>query len=61
MATDREDKLLVLIKLDKYRHELYVFDQRGNLQNKFRLREGLVRCSPIVNDKNEMNLIRSEL
>lgn len=57
VTTDREDKLLVLTKLDKYHHEIYVFDQRGNLQNKFRLRKGLVRSSPIVNDKNEILVI----
>ena len=60
VTTDREDKLLVLIKLDKYRHEIYVFDQRCNLQNKFRLREGLVRCSPIVNDKNEILVVNEK-
>jgi len=60
ITTDREDKLLVLIKLDKYRHEIYVFDQRGNLQNKFRLREGLVRCSPILNDKNEILVLNEK-
>ena len=60
VTTDREDKLLVLIKLDKYHHEIHVFDQRCNLQNKFRLREGLVRCSPIVNDKNEILVVNEK-
>ena len=60
VTSDREDKLLVLIKLDKYQHEIHVFDQRCNLQNKFRLREGLVRCSPIVNDKNEILVVNEK-
>ena len=60
VTSDLEDKLLVLIKLDKYHHEIHIFDQRGNLQNKFRLREGLVRCSPIVNDKNEILVVNEK-
>ena len=60
VTTDREDKVLVLIKLDKYHHEIYVFDQQGNLQNKFHLREGLVPCSPIVNDKNEILVVNEK-
>ena len=60
VTSDREDKLLVLIKLDKYHHEIHVFDKCGNLQNKFRLREGLVRCSPIVNDKNEILVVNEK-
>lgn len=58
VTTDSEDNLFILIKIDKYRYEVYVFDKLGNLKNRFRLREGFVRCSPIVNYKNEILVVR---
>ena len=60
VTTDRGDKVLVLIKLDKHHHEIYVFDQQGNPLNKFQLREGLVPCSPIVNDRNEILVVNEK-
>ena len=57
VATDSEDNSLVLIKIDKYRYEVHLFNKNGKLFHKFPLREGFVRCSPIVNDKNEVLVI----
>ncbi|KAL9967078.1 hypothetical protein ACROYT_G025241 [Oculina patagonica] len=58
VTSDNEDNLFILIKIDKYRYEVYVFDALRNLTNKFRLKEGIVRCSPIVNDNNEIIVVR---
>ena len=57
VATDREDNLLVLIKIDKHRYEIQLFDKHGKLFHRFRLREGFVRCSPIVNINNEVLVV----
>lgn len=58
VTTDSEDNLFILNRIDKYRYQVYVFDKLGNLKNRFRLREGFVRCSPIVNYQNEVLVVR---
>ena len=60
VSTDHEDNLFVLIMIDKYHHEVRVFDQNGNLKSRFRLREGSVRCSLIANDNKEILVINEE-
>ena len=57
VTIDNEGNLFILMKIDKYRYEVYVFDKLGNLHNKVHLREGLARCSPIVNDNNEILVV----
>ena len=60
VSTDHEDNLFVLIMIDKYHHEVRVFDQNGNLKSRFRLREGSVRCSLVANDNKEILVINEE-
>ena len=60
VSTDQEDNLFVLIMIDKYHHEVRVFDQNGNLKSRFRLREGSVRCSLVANDNKEILVINEE-
>lgn len=57
VSTDHEDSLFVLIKIDKYHHEVRVFDQYGNLKSRFHLREGSLRCSLVTNDNKEILVI----
>ena len=60
VSTDHEDNLFVLIMIDKYHHEVRVFDQNGNLKSRFRLREGSVRCSLLANDNKEILVVNEE-
>ena len=54
VVTDREDKIFVLTKIDKYHHKVDLFDKDGKLLKRFQLEEGLVCCSPVINDSNEL-------
>ena len=54
VVTDREDKIFVLTKIDKYHHKVDLFDKDGKLLKRFPLEEGLVCCSPVINDSNEL-------
>ena len=54
VVTDREDKIFVLTKIDKYHHKVDLFDKDGKLLRRFPLEEGLVCCSPVINDSNEL-------
>ena len=54
VVTDREDKIFLLTKIDKYHHKVDLFDKDGKLLKRFPLEEGLVCCSPVINDSNEL-------
>ena len=54
VVTDREDNIFVLTKIDKYHHKVDLFDKDGKLLKRFQLEEGLVCCSPVINDSNEL-------
>ena len=54
VVTDREDNIFVLTKIDKYHHKVDLFDKDGKLLRRFPLEEGLVCCSPVINDSNEL-------
>ena len=54
VVTDCEDKIFVLTKIDKYHHKVDLFDKDGKLLKRFPLEEGLVCCSPVINDSNEL-------
>ena len=57
VVTDREDKIFVLTKIDKYHHKVDLFDKDGKLLKRFPLEEGLVCCSPVINDSNELFVV----
>ena len=57
VVTDREDKIFVLTKIDKYHHKVDLFDKDGKLLKRFPLEEGLVYCSPVINDSNELFVV----
>ena len=57
VVTDREDKIFVLTKIDKYHHKVDLFDKDGKLLRRFPLEEGLVCCSPVINDSNELFVV----
>lgn len=57
VVTDREDNIFVLTKIDKYHHKVDLFDKDGKLLKRFPLEEGLVSCSPVINDSNELFVV----
>ena len=57
VVIDREDKIFVLTKIDKYHHKVDLFDKDGKLLKRFPLEEGLVCCSPVINDNNEFLVV----
>ena len=57
VVTDREDNIFVLTKIDKYHHKVDLFDKDGKLLKRFPLEEGLVCCSPVINDSNELFVV----
>lgn len=57
VVTDREDNIFVVTKIDKYHHKVDLFDKDGKLLKRFPLEEGLVRCSPVINDSNELFVV----
>ena len=57
VVTDREDNIFVLTKIDKYHHKVDLFDKDGKLMKRFPLEEGLVCCSPVINDSNELFVV----
>ena len=57
VVTDREDNIFVLTKIDKYHHKVDLFDKDGKLLKRFPLEEGLVYCSPVINDSNELFVV----
>ena len=59
VTTDCQNNLFVLIRADKYRHKIYVFNN-GNCKLQFPLSEGLVRCSPVVNESSEIFVVIEE-
>ena len=50
VTTDHEQNVLVLIRLDKYHHVIYTISSDGTFKFPL-LREGCVRCTPIVDQK----------
>ncbi len=61
VTTDGEGNFLLLVKIDKYHYDVYVFDKNGKPHRKFHLREGILLCSPIVNNSNEMFVLKKEV
>ena len=57
VVTDREGNIFVLTKIDKYHHKVDLFDKDGKLLKRFPLEEGLVCCSPVINDSNELFVV----
>ena len=57
VVTDREDNIFVLTKIDKYHHKVDLFDKDGKLLKRFPREEGLVCCSPVINDSNELFVV----
>lgn len=54
VASDHEDNIFVLTKIDKYHYKVYLFNKDGHLFHRFILEECLVLCSPIITDDNKL-------
>ena len=62
VATDRQDKIYVLVKLEKEtgypEYVVYVFDTSANLDHKFPLKAGSRGCKMTINDNDKLMLLK---